>query len=392
MARVRLTRLTALTLGLIWVAGPLDASGQADLALEFGGSQIGPPVGVEGENARFLMAGLRGSWFTLGGSGTYGSVLFGQTLDSTTGGSFLSGMAGGTLSGRWTSTLTGALDARVLAYGTQRPFPYRAFAAEGGPSLALRTPNFGLKVAGVGGVGISQLKLWRVDGGPTRLFENDLWRVGGTGEVTLGPLTSNLGLIGGWHRTPAGDYRSAGARMVIAGRWGLAEIRVDRWDTPNERQTTGGLAVIIPVGSAWSLRGFFGRTDPDPLTLAQPGSGGGGMLIGRNLLPVADHGSGSSAPFEIIEYGESRSRVRLVVEPPAGSTSVELLGDFTLWEPVAMEREGSRWTVELSIPVGTHHFGFMVDDEWYVPDDAPDVVEDEWGRQSATLVIEGASR
>ena len=43
----------------------------------------------------------------------------------------------------------------------------------------------------------------------------------------------------------------------------------------------------------------------------------------------------------------------------------------------------------LEIGNGTHDFGFLVDDEWFVPDDAPDVVPDEWGHQSATLVIEG---
>jgi hypothetical protein len=43
----------------------------------------------------------------------------------------------------------------------------------------------------------------------------------------------------------------------------------------------------------------------------------------------------------------------------------------------------------LEIGNGTHDFGFLVDDEWFVPDDAPDVVPDEWSRQSATLVIEG---
>ncbi len=370
-----------------------SVSAQSDLALEFGGSQIGPPVGVQGENARFLMAGLRGSHYALGGSGAYASVLFGQTLSSTTGGSFLSGMLGGTLSSQWTSALTGSFEARVLGYGTQRPFPYRAFAAEGGPSLRGRTPKVGVKVSGIGGVGVSQLKLWRVDGGPTRLFENDLWRVGGVGELTLGPVTSNLGLVGGWHHTPAGDYVNTGARFVIAGGWGLAEFRIDRWDTPDAVQTTGGLSLILPVGRSWSLRGFFGRTEPDPLTLAQPGSGGGGMLIGRSLLPEPEESAFSGGgPWEIVEYGDAASRVRLSITAPEGSTAVQLLGDFTLWEPVPMARSGSTWVVEIDVPVGTHHFGFLVDDEWYVPDDAKDVIADEWGRENATLVIEGAPR
>jgi hypothetical protein len=46
---------------------------------------------------------------------------------------------------------------------------------------------------------------------------------------------------------------------------------------------------------------------------------------------------------------------------------------------------------EVDVANGTHHYGFLVDDEWYVPDDARDVVPDEWGRLSAILVIEGAN-
>ena len=65
------------------------------------------------------------------------------------------------------------------------------------------------------------------------------------------------------------------------------------------------------------------------------------------------------------------------------------MGDFSLWDSVPMRRDGDRWTAVLDIANGTHHFGFLVDDEWFVPDDAPDVVPDEWGRRSATLVIEG---
>jgi hypothetical protein len=180
--------------------------------------------------------------------------------------------------------------------------------------------------------------------------------------------------------------------MIIAGAWGLAEVRIDRWDTPTSVETTGGLSLIVPISAAWNLRGFFGRSDPDPLTLAQPGSGSGGMLLGRSLLSTPDEAAPSSAPYEILEYGETTSRVRVRVEVPQSAVTVLLLGDFTFWEPLPMRRVGDRWIVDLDVGVGTHHFGFLVDDEWYLPDDAPDVVPDEWGRASATLVIEGVSR
>jgi hypothetical protein len=67
---------------------------------------------------------------------------------------------------------------------------------------------------------------------------------------------------------------------------------------------------------------------------------------------------------------------------------VEILGDFTLWEPLPMRADGTRWSVQLQIPEGTHHFGFLADGDWYLPEDAPDSVADEWGRKNATIVIE----
>ena len=115
------------------------------------------------------------------------------------------------------------------------------------------------------------------------------------------------------------------------------------------------------------------------------------MLVGRSMLNKASEPAPSLSPWEIVEYGETASTVRLRVTPAAPATSVQILGDFTLWEPVPMTRDGDAWVLDLQVPTGTHHFGFLVDDEWYVPDDTPDVVPDEWGRLSATLVIEGAS-
>ena len=375
-------------LAMVPSLNPLGA--QSELALEVGASQIGPPLGVDAEQARFVIGGLRGSHYALGGSGVFASVLFGKTANDAAGGSFLSGVLEGSLASPWTDWVTGSLDVRFLGYGVQKPFPYRAFAVEGGPALRIAGPSASLHLRALGGYGRSQLELWLIDGGASRVFEEDLWRAGGSAELLIGPVTSRAGIIAGMHRTPEGNFRDLGARMMMAGRWGAAELRFDRWNTPTGSEMTGGLSLIIPIGNAWNLRGFFGRTDPDPLTLAQPGSASGGFLLGRSLLSSSDDVFADEAPYEIIEYGETRSRVRITVEPPVGATTVQLLGDFTLWDPVAMAREGNRWVLEIDVEPGTHHFGFLVDDEWFVPADAPDVVPDEWGRLSATLVIEGA--
>jgi len=377
-----------LTVQAVAVVG---ASAQAELTVEVGASHIGPSLDATAEDARFAIAGLRGGYGTLAGSGIFASVVAGQALDSDRGGSFLSGMIEARLVDRWTRTVDARLEARGLGFGVDDPFPYRAFALEGGPVVRYAVPDLTVEVAALGGVGRSELTLWRVADGPRRVFENDLWRGGGTVEVLLGPTTSQFGVVGGWHRTPSGGYSSVGPRAVFAGRWGIAELRADLWDTPFGSDVVAGLTVAFPLGSLWSLRGFFGRTDPDPLTLAQPGAVGGGFLVGRSLLSPSA-GEEDRSIYEVVRATDESGVVRFTLrDAPTDAHTARILGDFTLWEPVSMQRDAEGWVIELSVPVGTHHFGFLVDDEWYLPGDAPDVVPDEWGRHSATLVIEGAS-
>ena len=52
-----------------------------------------------------------------------------------------------------------------------------------------------------------------------------------------------------------------------------------------------------------------------------------------------------------------------------------------------MRVEDGRWTLEMRVPSGTHHFGFEVDGRWYVPEDVPGRVADEWGQENGTLIV-----
>jgi hypothetical protein len=196
------------------------------------------------------------------------------------------------------------------------------------------------------------------------------------------------GVAFGIHESSGGTYRSAGFRLLATSKGGAAaELRVDAWDTPAGSQTTGGIALVIPLGG-WSFRGFLGRTEPDPLTLAEPGGGAGGVLLGRRLWGRDPLPPPKPSIHTILESNETSSVVEIRIEAPRGTDSVELLGDFTLWEPVPMEHSGGVWVARVEIPVGTHHFGFLADDEWFLPEDVPDAVPDEWGRKNATIVIE----
>ena len=386
MSRAR--PVVAVTVACLGVA-PATAVAQADVTLELGASQIGAAVGADTDDARFAIGGLRASHYRPNGTGIYASFLGGQVFGDSVGGSFASGVIEATLRDQWSPSWSGGLETRFLGFGIKDPFPYRTLATELGTSVRHRTAHTSFEVGARGGIGHSRVELWRRVGGLTRVFEDDLWRVGGDAELLVGSPSVQVGVVGSSHKTSGETYTSLGGRLVFGGDWGVVEVRADRWDTPLGPETTGGVAMVVPLGG-WSFRAFFGRPDPDPLTLAQPGTGSGGVLLGRSLYSSARTLGREGALHEVLTYSDSGSRVRLTVDAPDGAARVQLLGDFTLWEPIPMTRAGDRWVAEVDVPVGTHHFGFLVDDEWYVPADAPDVVPDEWGRASATLVIEGA--
>jgi hypothetical protein len=364
---------------------------QTDITLELGASQVGPQIGDDGESARFGVGGIRASHYSLTGSGISGSFLFGHTIGGNTGGDFFSASLASSMVEDWGGGWTGGMDLRLLGLGIRAPFPYRALAAEGGPLLRYRSRSVSLTTAAVAGVGRSRIEVWRVAGGRTRVFLDDLWRIGGTTELLFGTQTVQAGIAGGIHETTGGTFSSGGGRIVFVRGSAVMEVRADVWRTPGGgTDLTGGLEFIVPL-SGWSLRGFLGRSEPDPLTLAGPGSGSGGLLIGRSVfarLPSPPPPVG----YQIVADTPRGVWVRMLVDAPAAASRVEIVGDFTVWEPVPMVRRGDRWEAELEVHEGAHHYGYLVDGEWYVPKNERSLVPDEWGRMTAILVIDTAVR
>jgi hypothetical protein len=369
---------------------PTAATAQGVVAFEVGASQVGPPSGLDGDNARFGMAGVRASYYGIGGSGIGASLMFGRALGNTNGGDFVSGVLAGAVRSEWSSRWTGGMDLELVGFQVRSPFPYTAVAVEGGPLLSVQTGPLTTTAKGVLGVGSSSIEVWRRLDGIHRIFDESLWRVGAEAELLLGSGAIRGGLAGGVHDSRGGSYTSGGARVLLSSSWVAAEVRADVWDTPLGTEVTGGLSFAVPL-SGWSLRGFFGKSEPDPLTLAEPGSGSAGLVVSMNLYSQEPGGDGGLVPYQVLTAGVDAARVRLRLEAPSGTRAVSVLGDFSLWEAIAMRRQGDAWVADVEVPYGTHHYGFLVDDEWYVPSDTQDVVPDEWGRQSAILVIEGAN-
>ncbi len=370
----------------------------SEVSVELGGARISPPSGVDGDPAGFMMAGLRGSRLDVFGTGVYGALLVGRSIDPAAGGDFVSGELGGAKWWRLGRSWSTGLEGRAFGFRVVDPFSYDAGAAEGSLTLRYRAGFLRARLAGTGGAGRSRVGVstvvqrMRRQTLVTDVLVDDLWRYGTSLEVLAGGGPLAVGLAGGVHRSAGGAFSSVGLRIVGGALRGALELRLDRWRTPEGYRNTGGIAFYMPWGG-WSARGSAGRPEPDPLLLAEPGREAGGLLVARRLFGRSSGPGPARSPLHrVVEETPSGARVQFTVEVPDGSREVELLGDFTLWEPVAMQSRGGRWTVEMDVPSGVYHFGFLVDGDWYLPDDAADAAPDEWGRRSATLVIEGAAK
>lgn len=367
----------------------------SELAVEVGGSRMLPPSGVDGAAADYLVGGLRAVRYDVLGTGGHASLLFGRSMDGNTGGDFISGEVGGSLWQRLGAGWSTGLEGSLVAFRVADPFSYQAAAAEASATLRWRVAPFDLSLAGTAGAGRSRTEISSVVQRMRRQFtvrqvlQDDLWRYGATLEALVGGPSVAGGVAGGLHRSHGGVYRSAGLRFVAGGGRGALEVRGDVWTTPNGGLTTGSIAFYVPWG-AWHARGTAGRPEPDPLFLAEPSRGTGGVLAGRRILGSGPSLRARTSLHRVIAETADGVRVRFTLNAPAGAVRVDVLGDFTLWRPVAMTRDGGRWTADVHMAPGTWHFGFLVDGEWYVPEETPDVVPDEWGQRSATLVVEGA--
>jgi hypothetical protein len=89
--------------------------------------------------------------------------------------------------------------------------------------------------------------------------------------------------------------------------------------------------------------------------------------------------------FSIAE-GERGMRIVRVVA--AGARTVELMGDFTSWEPIALiAEEGGVWVARLDIAPGVHRVNIRIDGgEWIAPPGLSSVADD-FGGQVGVFVV-----
>ncbi len=362
------------------LATPLKASAQSALTVLAGGATSLPAADAVGDAALFGIGGLAFDW-TGDRVRLVASAYGGLSADEMTGADFGSASTSAEV---WTSRGSAiGLTGRGSAFRIQDPFTYRVRAVRGGPAVRLHAGPLRLLVRGEVGAGSTLVEVERPDG-RVRRAERDLWGRGVDVEAEWRRRSWAIGVGAGHTVSSGGDF----TRGSLHARWVrdrlAVQLETGRWDTPLGGEWTGSLAVIVPLGGPAHVAVTAGRAGPDPLTLVESGDQGG-VMVSWKLVTF-----GKPAPdVALLRWEGAAATVQFRLEDSAvrAAERVEVIGDFTAWSPEPLRQRGSAWVGELPVAPGIHHFGFLVDGEWFVPADRSGNVPDEWGRMNATLVV-----
>jgi Glycogen recognition site of AMP-activated protein kinase len=300
------------------------------------------------------------------------------------------------------------LDGAGLWY--HQPFDYSALTATARPGLIFGPGAWSIGLAGELARGhwtgtattTSQSGPPPFRGPPTQeTVEGRLAVTGATVTLTrtLGAVTA--GLEGQWLQATNGQapghYAGVQASVSYApGRWS-AYADAAGWRVPGDDGAPGSdlgfdVGASVLLSRAVTAHLALDRSVRDPL-YGSPGSLGARLGITWRLRLAGAVGLTPAPPAPVAQIGErlrDRRRVRFRLLAP-GARGVALAGDFDGWQPQPMHRRGAVWTLDMVLPPGLYHFAFRVDGQrWLVPDDAPGIADDGWGRRTASIVVPGA--
>jgi hypothetical protein len=297
--------------------------------------------------------------------------------------------------------LRGDLALELFGLHYADPFRYTAVSASGRPTLTYRSGNFEWAAAGELSLGRWKARspspalvpespavepvepTTAVRSGPLRVaaFRSSLAAAISRGSITLGGVLANARHGGG-----SGLYRGASLSVL--------QVR-DRWDFLVEGQLLSGpreteAGFSVRAGRFLEDRVYvsaeFGRRVTD-YTLGT--SGHTGATVGVSWQPGMTRPVIRTRPL-IVRVGsrdESGTQVMFRL-PKTAASSIALVGSFTEWQPKLMDRTEDGWSLTLTLSEGAHQFAFLLDGQrWYLPEGAPGIIDDGFGRRNATVII-----
>lgn len=222
----------------------------------------------------------------------------------------------------------------------------------------------------------------------------------GGGWARVGRGTLSLALTG----TRVNDeLRFAEAESVFRMDYGSLEMvaygGLRHWFRPDDAPAEGwgGASVAWWLGDRVAVTASGGAYPAD-YAQGLP-SGTFGSLGFRVATGRLDRARRVNEPLDLIIPPARPGAPRLTVEVAGDSarltvsglpaTSVELMGDFTGWQPIALSRSGGgQWAATLAVPPGIHRVNLRVDGgQWVVPPGLPSST-DEFGGAAGILIVE----
>lgn len=174
-----------------------------------------------------------------------------------------------------------------------------------------------------------------------------------------------IDLIGGWRRDVAG--LSLGAQAGVRGDLGGSRSS-DAWASVDAALwMTRRAALVLGAGRTLEdvVRGVP-RTRFVSLAL---------RIAAQPHVPFRWHGAPAGLRLALERRDGGRARVDVLGATEA--TRVELMADFTDWQPVGLERSGDAWRTSLSVAPGLHRVAIRVDGgEWVSPRNLQRVTDD----------------
>ena len=164
--------------------------------------------------------------------------------------------------------------------------------------------------------------------------------------------------VGFWAAGVSGGIRAQNTAVRSAKSWGAVDAQV--WVGPQ-------VAIVASAGQSLAdvVRGV---PSARYASIALRMSSAVHAAVGQRRVEP-------SGPRLSIESADSVVR-RIDVRAPSAMT-VELMADFTGWEPVALARVGDVWRLERAIAPGLHRVAIRIDGgEWAAPVNLPRVTDD----------------
>ena len=203
-------------------------------------------------------------------------------------------------------------------------------------------------------------------------------------------LGEPFGLVGFGEAAGYWHHDRGRLQMLLGGgmRFGVREIRATTpWATASATVwLTPRVGLTASTGRALAdvLRGVP-PVRYASLTLRIGFSDRGGAAAFRSTRAAVDDDSG---PRVGIRRGEGDLRVVTVLA--SADSTVEIVADFTEWEPVSLTRASSsqrEWSIALPVSAGSHRLAVRIDGgAWVVPANLPRVA-DEFGGQAGLLTV-----